>query len=165
MMNLCCTKVFLNRLKCKADIYKPSESELGDWYAKELRSGHKHYFAFMSNRTGISLILPARMHNLENNFRQHLGLVLYKIGAPAIALKEELAHTSELNYTVTVDRSSIACLNQLVQQCQWMIEDEPCITEEALEEYIFGLLIGGPNYWRPGQDTLKLLMNTYQSSV
>lgn len=162
MINLCCTKAFLNRLKCKPDAYKSSDSVLGDWYAKELRSGKKRYFTFMSNRTGLSLFLPARMHELEHNFRQHLGLVLYKIGAPAIAIKEELVHASELNYTITIDRSSIGCLNQVVQQCQWVVEDEPYITEEALEEYVFDLLIGGPNYWRPGRDTLKLLINAYQ---
>ena len=105
------------------------------------------------------------MHDLEHNFRQHLGLVLYRVGAPAIAIKEELAHASELNYTTTSDRSSLGCLNQVVQQCQWAIETEPYTTEEALEEYVFELLIGGPNYWQPGQDTLKLLMNNYQDSV
>jgi len=89
-MNLCCTRAFLNRLKRKADAHKPSGSALGDWYGKELRSGKRRYFAFMSNRTGISLFLPARMHDLEHNFRQHLGLVLYRVGAPAIATVSSL---------------------------------------------------------------------------
>ena len=161
MVNLCCTKEFLKRLNRKADASKASGSVLGDWYGKELRSGTRRHFVFMSNRTGISLILSARMHDLENIFRQHLGRVLYEVGASPIAIREELAHASDFNYTTSASRSSIGCLNEVVHQCQWMIETEPGITAESLEEYIFELPLGGPDYWWPRRDTLELLKSFY----
>ena len=165
MVNLCCTKGFLKRLKRKADASKVSGSVLGDWYGKELHSGTRRHFVFMSNRTGISLILPAKMHGLENNFRQHLGRVLYEVGATSIAIRHELLHATEFNYTVTASRSSLGCLNEVVRQCQWSIETEPGITEESLEEEIFEILLGGPNYWSPKRDTLELLNSLYKDIV
>ena len=101
------------------------------------------------------------MHDLENIFRQHFGRVLYKVGASPIAIREELAHASDFNYTTTASRSYIGCLNEVVHQCQWMIETEPGITEESLEEYIFELPLSGPDYWWPRRDTLELLESFY----
>lgn len=120
MVVLRCTRKLLVRLKQPDDL-PPAESttRLGDWYGNVLRIGRRQYLLFVSERSRLPVIIPAReVRRLGTVFPDAVCNALAAVGVSAADIAAERARMSEMAFGRTRNRSILGTMNDLAFMAQ-----------------------------------------------
>lgn len=113
MVVLRCTQNLLERLK-QADDLPPVESStrLGDWYGNILRIGHRQLLLFISERSRLPVIIPAReAKQLPAVFPEAVCQMLAIVGVPAGDIAAERSRMRQMAFGRTRNRSLLGTIN------------------------------------------------------
>jgi hypothetical protein len=120
MVVLRCTQKLLLRLKQAGDLPDvESTTRLGDWYGNFLRLGHRQYVLFVSERSRLPVIIPARdMRRLGIVLPDAVCGVLNAVGVSATDIAEERGRMSEIAFGRTRNRSILGTMNDFAFMAQ-----------------------------------------------
>jgi hypothetical protein len=113
MVVLRCTQKLLARLKRPAVVPQGvSSTRLGDWYGNELRLGRQQLLLFVSGRTRLAVIVPARdARRLSTVLADAVSDRLAAIGVSAGHIDQERRQMSEVVFARTDNRSVLGTMN------------------------------------------------------
>ena len=113
MVVLRCTQTLLLRLKQFDDAPDVrSTTTLGDWYGTLIRMGNRHVLLFISERSRLPIMVPAREANrLRSSFPDAVCQMLAAVNIPADAIERERQEMSEIAFGRTRSRSLLGSLN------------------------------------------------------
>jgi hypothetical protein len=114
MVVLRCTRQLLMRLKYPdEDPSAESTTRLGDWYGTLIRFGRRHVLLFMSERSRLPVLLPARdADRLALAFPKAVSETLVGFGVPTAAVEQERSSMSPITIGPTRSRSLLGSLNE-----------------------------------------------------
>lgn len=114
MVVLRCTRQLLMRLKYPdEDTSAESTTRLGDWYGTLIRSGRWHVLLFISERSRLPVLLPARdADRLALAFPKAVSETLIGFGVPTAAVEQERSSMSPITIGPTCSRSLLGSLNE-----------------------------------------------------
>ncbi len=113
MVVLRCTQKLLERLKQVDDLPDvESTTRLGDWYGSILRIGHRQLLLFISERSRLPVIIPAReAKQLPAVFPEAVCQMLAIVGVPAGDIAAERSRMREMAFGRTRNRSLLGTMN------------------------------------------------------
>jgi hypothetical protein len=114
MVVLRCTRQLLMRLKYPdEDTSAESTTRLGDWYGTLIRFGRLHVLLFISERSRLPILLPARdADQLALAFPKAVSETLIGFGVPMAAAEQERSSMSPITIGPTRSRSLVGSLNE-----------------------------------------------------
>ncbi len=114
MVVLRCTRQLLMRLKYPdEDPSAESMTRLGGWYGTLIRFGHWHVLLFISERSRLPVLLPARdADRLALAFPRAVSGTLMGLGVPTAAVEQERSLMSPIAIGPTRSRSLLGSLNE-----------------------------------------------------
>src|SRR5260370_33837339 len=103
MLTLCCTKVVRDRLRLPAQLPAPVQpsTRLGNWYVHLARFGHQQIVLATSERSLLTVLLPARQlrESIEIRFQAAIGELLAALKLTAQIASREFAAWQPSRYT------------------------------------------------------------------
>jgi hypothetical protein len=120
MVVLRCTRRLLARLQhADVDAGVESTTTLGDWYGNILRSGHRQYLLFISERSRLPVVIPTReSKRLEMVFPDVVAGVLAAVGVAAKDIADERSRMRHITFGRTRNRSLLGTLNDFAFMAQ-----------------------------------------------
>ena len=149
MVVLRCTQKLLARLKRPAVVPQGvSSTQLGDWYGNELRLGRQQLLLFVSGRTRLAVIIPARdTRRLPTVLADAVADRLAALGVPAALIEQERQHMVDVVFARTDDRSVVGTMNDYAFMARDIhARGEAPETHEELMDFFAGtpiLALGG----------------------
>jgi hypothetical protein len=120
MIAIRCTQVVRTRLGLPPNLPEPPSptAALGDWYVHLLRFGHQQVVMATSERSLLTVILPARelRKSLATNLRLAVGDLLSSLDVPRAAVQHEIAAMEPAALAKAVNRRVIGSMNELAYQ-------------------------------------------------
>jgi hypothetical protein len=120
LITLRCTQVVRKRLRLAAlpPHSAPPTTALGDWYVHLLRLGPQQVVMATSERSLVSVLLPARdlRRNLASNLRIAVEQLLVAIRVPPEVVQREMAEMEQVAFGNAVNRRVIGSMNDLAYQ-------------------------------------------------
>jgi hypothetical protein len=110
MVVLRCTRQLLMRLKYPdEDTSAQSTTRLGAWYGTLIRFGRRHVLLFISERSRLPVLLPARdADRLALTFPMAVSERLMGLGVPTTAVEQECSSMSPIAISPTRSRSLLS---------------------------------------------------------
>src|SRR5260370_28053464 len=116
MVTVSCTKVVRDRLRLPAQLPAPVQpsARLGNWYVHLARFGHQQIVLATSERSLLTVLLPARQlrESIEVNFHAAVGEFLAALQLPAQIVSHELAAAQPISYSTASNRRVIGSMNE-----------------------------------------------------
>jgi hypothetical protein len=115
MVSLRCTEKLRRRLGLP-HLSEPGAptNALGDWYANLVAPAHVPHVIFLSSRTFMVVVLPARdLANIPRHLMRALGDVLRAFHLPSPAVAAEIERMQPIAFGPTTDRKALGVLNQV----------------------------------------------------
>ena len=114
MVVLRCTRQLLIRLKYPHEgTSEQSTTRLGDWYGTLIRFGRRHVLLFISERSRLPVLIPARdADRLALAFPKAVSETLIGFGVPTAAVERERSSMSPIAIGPTRNRSLLGSLNE-----------------------------------------------------
>jgi hypothetical protein len=98
-------------------------SKLGDWYANLLYVGHQRLVLCVSERSLLSLVLPARdLRQLPSRLPSALESLLARLGVPSTVVAEEVAALLPISVGHTSNRQVVGSLVELGFQAASLLQ-------------------------------------------
>jgi hypothetical protein len=120
MLSLCCTKIVRNRLRLPAQLLPPVQpsTRLGNWYVHLARFGHQQIVIATSERSLLTVLLPARQlrQNIEVRFQAAVAELLYALKLPTKVVNRELAAVQPISFAAASNRRVIGSMNEFARQ-------------------------------------------------
>ena len=120
MLTLCCTKVDRDRLRLSAQLPAPVQpsTRLGNWYVHLARFGHQQIVLATSERSLLTVLLPARQlrESIEISFQAALAELLAALQLPAPIVSRELEAVQPISFAAASNRRVIGSMNEYVWQ-------------------------------------------------
>jgi hypothetical protein len=127
MLTLCCTQKVRDRLKLASDLPPPGEptTALGNWYVNLVRFGRLQLILATSERSLLTLILPAKELRESLEYRIQVGLraVLSALDVPHAAIDREVGEMQFFMYSKASNRSVLSSMNQLAFDLSHALDD------------------------------------------
>ncbi|MEH0167376.1 DUF6933 domain-containing protein [Roseateles microcysteis] len=122
-----CTQKLLTRLNAvPAPEPAPPDSVLGDWYANIVRAGRTQVVLAISERTLLSVVVPAKEgRTLVRRFSEALEPLLLSIGVPAEDVVAERNAMQQSAIAKTANRRVLGSLNDLAFQLEVGLTHQP----------------------------------------
>jgi hypothetical protein len=138
----------------------PAPNALGHWYANLLHLGGKPHILALSERSMLSVLLPAAPYaNLLTRFPFALEELLRALSFPQVLISAELRHYGQFCLTPTVSRSTVSSLNQYMHGLKADVMFNPGHSlmkrQLWLSEYISEVI----GFRAPHEAALELLTN------
>jgi hypothetical protein len=115
-----CTHVIRKRLGLEAQMPEPAPSGtvLGAWYLHLIRLGHQHVVMATSERSLLTVLLPARdlRRTVAHNLRRSVRDLLVALEVPLDAVHGEIASMQPIAYGNAVNRRIIGSINEFAYQ-------------------------------------------------
>ena len=117
---------------------RPATTRLGDWYGNLLYFGRRQLVLCTSQRSLLSVVLPARGLGITllSDLRQGLGTVLERIGVERAAVLRELGEMDSMRHGKAVDRRVLGSMNDFALGLDYRLYAEP---DEALVDLALDL--------------------------
>ena len=160
MYTIRCTQKLLKRLGAKRGVATAPSTALGDWYANLLRFGSTQMVLCTSERSLLSVVLPARglKTGLANSLSDGVAAVLAGIGAPRACIDQELRHMQEHAVAGTESRVVLGSMNDFAVAIDHSLHSGPRVPSlRELSIWLAGTLCGPLEYERPGDVARRLL--------
>ncbi len=127
MITLRCTRTLLDRLRVPhaTDHASPPDGALGDWYANLIRVGRDQLLVAMSERSYLTVVLPAKglADLLPREFPRMVRLLLAELAVPEEVIAREVVAMQPLSYARTRSKSLVANLNERVRMVDILWRD------------------------------------------
>ncbi|MDY6866509.1 MAG: hypothetical protein SVT56_01170 [Chloroflexota bacterium] len=163
MYTLYCTSKLRKRANLPADppVTKPTTA-LGNWYANLLHIGHRQILLFVSERSRLAVITPAKeSYALSRHLTRYLTLQLEHLQAERTWIDTELARMDNVIYARAHNRSVLGTMNDYKYQIEVLLCNEIAIPEVKIALQLSKGPVGPLGYKSPYEVTLALLENTY----
>jgi hypothetical protein len=131
LVALRCTQRLLRRLPRSTVKVDPGEATnaLGHWYANVVTFGRVPFVLAISERSLLSVVLPAAPFNsLTLRFPLALAHLLQALAVPESQVLREMTLMSPLAIAVTSSRQLLGCLNQFAFELAIHVEHEPHVS-------------------------------------
>jgi Domain of unknown function (DUF6933) len=119
MLTLRCTRSIRTRLRL-ADLPEspPSTGVLGDWYVHLIRSGHNQFVLATSERSLLTVLLPAKelREKLTPNLKAALRALLESFGVSREAIDREIAAMAPVTFGRATNRRVLGSMNDFAFQ-------------------------------------------------
>ncbi len=126
MLVLRCTQKLLRRVGQPANVVPESTTALGDWFALPVNVGHQRLVLFVSERSRLPVVTPARdPKGLPLRFPDMLRDVLLGFGVPPADVWRELHECRDTVIAATNSRSVLGSANDFAQMMKWRVSDRP----------------------------------------
>lgn len=144
VVTLRCTKKLLRRLRATTLAEaRPPTTALGDWYATILHTRPHHVVLCVSERSLLSVVLPAREPDtLMSRFYTAVKKHLVAIGAPPQAVEREMTEMREIELGPTMSRSVLGSLRELTFAVEFGLKSGRFATLEELQLYLSAYIMG-----------------------
>lgn len=120
MVALRCTRIARHRLGLPDDVPEPPRSTgvLGDWYLHIVRFGRAQFAVATSERTLLTVLLPARELKIElaPRLRSGVGALLPTLGVSPSAIAREIATMEPVTFGRATNRRVLGSMNELAFQ-------------------------------------------------
>jgi hypothetical protein len=119
------TRPFLKRIGARSsDGRQVPTTALGDWYCKHVRAGPQQLVLFTSDRSLLSVVLPARglKSVINESLSDGLAAVLRALAIPAAVIARERDEMREFEMAGTVNRSVLGSLNDFAVAIKFRLE-------------------------------------------
>jgi hypothetical protein len=135
VITLRCTRKLARRLTLTpgSDAQEPT-NKLGDWYANLLNVGHRRLILCVSERSFLSVVLPARdVRQLPSYLPDAVRSVLGRLGVPVGVAEAEVAAMLPIAVGLTRNRSFLGSMVDLAQQAAFFLAaDRPPVADLEL---------------------------------
>ncbi len=163
MYALCCTSKLRKRATLPAD---PPVTEhttaLGNWYANLLHIGHRQILLFVSERSRLAVITPAKeSHVLNRHLKHYLTFLLELLHAEKAWIETELTQMDEVIYAKTHSRSVLGTMNDYKYQIEVYLCNDIVVPEVNIALQLSKCPAGPLGYRSPDEVSLALLEKTY----
>jgi len=127
MIALRCTQKVLRRLGIAGSIPEPAAptNALGDWYVNLLHFGHKQLVMATSERSLLTVLLPARdlRESLVPNLCDVTQMLLLEIGVDKERAEREAEAMQPAAFARTASRSVLGSMNDFAVAVGWHVQD------------------------------------------
>jgi len=147
MYTLRCTRPLLRRL---GPLTPPGDgpapvatTSLGDWYANRLNIGPHRLILCTSERSLLSVVVPAKdLPGLPQRLIKSLAVLLCRIDVPALAVAREIREMQSVCFDRTLSRSVLGSMNDFaftadafflrpgsevyLEDLDWRLSETPC---------------------------------------
>ena len=123
MIVLRCTKKLAARLTLTPGVEDcvPS-NKLGDWYATTVSVGHQRFILCASERSLLSVVLPAReVRQLPSRLPGAVASLLHRLGVPATIIEAEVGSMLPVCVGLTRSRSVVGSLVELGREVRFRL--------------------------------------------
>jgi hypothetical protein len=116
-----------------ADTQRPT-NRLGDWYATTLNVGHRRLIHCVSEKSLLSIILPAKdVRQFPSRLPDAVRSLLSRLGVPADVIETEVAEMLPISVGLTRDRSVVGSMVDLARQAEfYLAADRPPVADLEL---------------------------------
>jgi hypothetical protein len=123
MVTICCTAKILKRTQFPVqNPFSAATNALGDWYINILFFHHRQVLLFVSEKSRLAVITPAKeIRSLASLLINHLAPLLDSIGAQPKWIEAEIIEMLDYRYSVTRSRSLLATMNDYKIQIGGML--------------------------------------------
>lgn len=122
MLSLCCTKVIRDRICLAAQLPSPVQpsTRLGNWYVHLARFGHQQIVSATSERSLLTVLLPARQlrESIEIRFQAAVVEILDALELPTKIVNRELAAVQPISFATASNRRVIGSMNEFARQIE-----------------------------------------------
>lgn len=122
MLSLCCTKVIRDRLCLPPQLPAPVQpgTRLGNWYVHLARFGHQQIVIATSERSLLTVLLPARQlrQTIEISFQAALAELLDALHLPARIVNRELVAVQPVSFAAASNRRVIGSMIEFARQIE-----------------------------------------------
>jgi len=128
-----CTRKLASRLTLTpgAEDLRPT-TKLGDWYANPLNVGHQRLVHCVSERSLLSVILPARdVRQLPSRLPGAVESLLRRLGVPAPVIEAEVSAMLPVCVGLTQSRSVVGSLVELGREAAFRLSPGPPPTADV----------------------------------
>ena len=135
MITLRCTRKVAKRLTLTpgADTQQ-STNRLGDWYANLLNVGHRRMIHCVSEKSLLSIVLPAKdLRHFPSRVPDSVRSLLSRLGVPAAIIETEVAAMLPMLVGLTCSRSVVGSMIDLGRQAEFLLAaDRPPVADLEL---------------------------------
>ncbi len=123
MITLRCTRKLARRLTLTPGAEEQSPTnKLGDWYANALNVGHRRLVLCVSEKSLLSVVLPARdLRQLPSRLPGAARSLLERLGVPAAIAEAEVAAMLPISVGLTRNRSVVGSLIDLGREASYFL--------------------------------------------
>lgn len=163
MITIFCTSKVLKRtgFLVEPPISEPTTA-LGNWYVNILRIHHRQILLYVSERSRLAVVTPARdTRLLANHLVQSLSSLLERLSVKQEWIDAEIRQMMDVHYATTRSRSVLGTMNDYHNQIYFLLEDSAEFSEIEIESNLIICPVGPLSYRNPGDVTLDLLRASY----
>jgi hypothetical protein len=135
MITLRCTRNLAKRVTLTpgADSQQPT-NRLGDWYANLLNVGHRRLIHCVSEKSLLSVVLPAKdVRQFPSRLPEAVGSLLARLGVPANVIEAEVTAMLPISIGLTCNRSVVGSMVELGRQAEFFLaHDRPPVADLEL---------------------------------
>jgi hypothetical protein len=128
MFTIRATRKLLTRIAVKGKVERRAPTTvLGDWYANLLHLGSRQLILCTSERSLLSVVMPARgaKASLLEQLQGGVGQALAALAIPASTVERELAEMQEAQVAGTESRSVLGSMNDFAFMMEVRLRTEP----------------------------------------
>lgn len=141
----------------------PSTTTLGDWYGNLFFTRHARLIVFVSERSRLAVLLPARdFPALEVRFRAAVVDLLRQLGVSEKAIRREEQAMAEVVYAPTCSRSILGTMNDYYGALRSRLEDQATLTLTQHALRLSDILSGPMDYASP-RDVTQFLLSEWRT--
>lgn len=165
MVNICCTSKLLKRTGFPVEPSVPEPiNALGNWYANILFIHHRKILLFVSERSRLAVVTPAKETRLlASHLVHHLSILLDRLKVKPEWIVAEIRLMIDVRYTATKSRSVIGTMNDYKFQIEELLSISPKLNEIEIALHLCDCPAGPLKYKTPEKVTLELLQNRYEA--
>jgi hypothetical protein len=120
MISLCCARVIRDRLRLSGPLPSPEQptARLGNWYVHLGRFGHRQIVLATSERSLLTVLLPARKlrQSIQSSFHAAVAELLTALQVPPHVVTGELEALHPISFATASNRKVIGSMNEFVWQ-------------------------------------------------
>ena len=135
MITLRCTRTLAKRVTLipGADKQQPT-NKLGDWYANPLNVGHRRLIHCVSEKSLLSVVLPAKdVREFPSRVPGAVGSLLARLGVLEKVIETEVAAMLPISVGLTCSRSVVGSMVELGRQAEfYLAADRPPVADLEL---------------------------------
>ncbi len=165
MITIRCTSKLLKRtgFHIESSLPEPTTA-LGNWYANILFFHRRQMLLFVSERSRLAVITPARETRLlASHLVQHLSVLLEELNAKPEWIDAEIRQMADVRYAATNSRSVLGTMNDYKYQMEANFQSSFEVSDPEMGLQLSICPVGPLQYRAPNQVTLELLQKRYET--
>jgi hypothetical protein len=164
LFNLRATTKLLSRLKSVPAAAVEPTTRLGDWYANLFNVGRQQFAMFTSDRSLLTVVLPAKeIRPLPMTLTDRLLWLLRELEVPTALINDELAQMHTCTITTTASRSVLGSMHDHTMAAKIIVGESPTASLVEFHRYLAKVPLKAIGYRYPRDVALNLLSGASSS--